>query len=78
MLDIGTRVKYTVSALKKYRDDWQKCGREPQKTNLRKYYENKSLMRGIILEKHKHGYRIVWDDETISDTISYHVENADE
>lgn len=70
----GTKVKYSVSYLQKHRDNWQRCGREPLKTNYKKYYESRKEMTGIVKSSNKTGYVVHWSDGSISETISYHLE----
>jgi len=74
MLAPGTKVKYSISYLKKHRDAWQSCGREPLKTNYKKCYEEKKAMIGVVESSNNVGYNVIWNDGSKSQTISYHLE----
>jgi hypothetical protein len=74
MLEPGTKVKYSAIYLQKHRDNWQSCGREPLKTNYKKYYDSKKAMTGIVTSSNKTGSNVKWSDGSKSETISYHLE----
>lgn len=76
LLKPGITVKYTISAALPKRDAWQRAGSYPLKSNLKKDYEQYVQKRGVIQETLEKGYKILWNDGTISNTIDYLVEQA--
>lgn len=76
LLPAKTNVKYTISAALPKRDAWQRAGTNPLKSNLKKDYDQYVQKRGVIQETLKNGYKILWDDGTISNTIDYLVEQS--
>lgn len=77
MLANGTKVRYSLSYLQKHRDAWQSCGKEPQKTTFRKYYEAKKSMIGIVESSNNSGSVVIWNDGSKSETISYYLQEIE-
>lgn len=76
LLKPGITVKYTISAALPKRDAWQRAGRAYEKSILKKDYEQYVQKRGVIQETLNNGYKILWNDGTISETIDYLVEQS--
>jgi hypothetical protein len=80
------RVKPSEISTRHLRDSWQGCGREPQKSRLKKAYEKQAAQRGtvqeILLPDHARGVsaglRVQWDEGFESKCLSYMVEIAED
>ena len=74
-MEIGQIISHSLRILQRYRDDWQSCGREPEKYRSKKLYEKMVASRGIVRSV---TVRLVlspiieiqWDDGTISTCTS--------
>ena len=55
---VGDTVKYSGYALQGSRDYWQRCGREPQKSNAKRAYEEKAAYRGTVISVEERGIHV--------------------
>ena len=75
-MNIGTRVKYSPSALKSLRDGWQAEGSPSKKATKKKRYDDKAAMRGTITGTLKNGYSVIWDNGDDTQLLSYLITEA--
>lgn len=68
---IGDKVKYTEYALRSKRDYWQRCGREPQKSNAKRAYETACAVRGTVTDKLPSGIEVTEDCGTVHRSLDY-------
>lgn len=77
-MNVGNRIKYTEYALRSKRDYWQRCGREPQKSNAKRAYETACAVRGTITAETLNGIEVTTDSGEIHHSLDYLWERAEE
>lgn len=76
-LTVGTRVRHSGYVLRGKRDYWNQCGREPMKSGAKRALDAAIAERGTITEVLHNGYRVQWDNGSVSQCLSYLVEKAE-
>ena len=68
---IGDTVKRSAIALMRYRDDWNKQGRNPEKSRAKDRLDYETANRGTVTAIDAKGVTITWSDGSTSETMDY-------
>lgn len=76
-MKVGTRVKRSASVIAKKRDYWNQQGREPAKSNAKRWLDQALAERGTVTAILNPGLAVSWDDGSESTCLSYMVTEAE-
>ena len=68
---IGQRVRYSGYVTDRKRDYWNQQGREPDKSRARKWLDDCLAERGTIIEILNPGFKVQWDNGSVSQCLSH-------
>ena len=82
---VGDRVKHSGTVIMRKRDYWNSCGREPAKSNAKKWLDDAIAERGTVTailpgdpsRGVSPGLEVTWDGGSVCRCLSYLVTKAE-